>query len=280
MDIRMSIKSSILVLLLNPLLSYSNEIKPKVNFGMHIYDRFVVNGIPTIYNSIGYGFIYQDYLGNSYKNIESEYLKFKWLKIKNKKVKIKNTEYKLMYFTDYRTGYIRTYYRNAPYEEDIEPTYCGKFVQRPIYIFDENDICIGYSFTNYGMITIAENLLEPEFKEIRSFKENSKYLSDELKIKNANKYMKFYEYDHGSFIERYGMSDNLFFVEEFYPKELENIISKISRDILRFNYENNKEYYNNPKAIRKCDDVDLDREEREKKVNKYIKELDDKVDDD
>lgn len=279
MDIRMSIKSSILVILLNPLLSYSNEIKPKVNFGMHIYNRHIYVGQGTS-NFIQYGTIFEDYLGKSYKNIESEYLKYQGLKIKNKKLKLKNKKYKLMYSTFFASGYLSQYDRKAPYEEDIEPTYCGKFVERPIYVFDENDICIGYSFTNYGFITGEEDLSEPEFKEIRSFKENSKYLSDELKIKNANKYMKFYEYDHGSFIERYGMSDNLFFLEEFYPKELENIISKISRDILRFNYENNKEYYNNPKAIRKCDDVDLDREEREKKVNKYIKELDDKVDDD
>lgn len=128
-------------------------------------------------------------------------------------------------------------------------------MSRGIYILNNSDISIGYCFLEQQYIGNLEN--EPEIIKIKSLSVNSNYLKNDINLPNGTT-LKFYEKDHGDYIERYCILDQEdtenghtehIMMDSFYPKILDSKLKKRIVTVLNYNI--------NPKAEDNNDDSDI-----------------------
>lgn len=144
-------------------------------------------------------------------------------------------------------------------------SYYSEKKSKGVYIFDKNNICVGYCFIIRREIP-TELKNEPELVKIRSLNKNSKYLKEELEIPRDK--ITFHEKSNGNYIERYALGTDLydfsetFELDAFYPKELEKNMSKRIADVLNTNYKYQKERFN-----KNHDEETNDNSDEKKKIN-------------
>lgn len=158
---------------------------------------------------------------------------------------------------------------NNKYSFLIYNYYAGE-KSKCVYIFDKNNICVGYCFLE-GYKIKPEIKNEPELVKIRSLNKNSKYLKEELEIPKDK--ITFYEKSNGNYIERYALGTDLydfsetFELDAFYPKELEKNMSKRIADVLNTNYKYQKERLEKLRFNKNHDEETNDYTDEKKKVN-------------
>ncbi|MFN8674696.1 MAG: hypothetical protein U0457_21765 [Candidatus Sericytochromatia bacterium] len=158
---------------------------------------------------------FRNFIGYSRKEIMS-------LQQKNLLIQIKSYS-----FIKYKNYNIDIYYSYYGFNN------VGLFKDEGIYVFDKNDICIGYAAIMNG--ENIESLNNTNIiKNLKKLSENKNYLDN--KLLKPRKEINFYEYEHDSYIERFGLNDKLLFLDSFYPKEFEDFMSEKILEILNFNY--------------------------------------------
>lgn len=114
----------------------------------------------------------------------------------------------------------------------------GMYKDKGIYVFDNNDICIGYVSVIKGK-TLSHLQNNPKILKMKSLKKSTKYLKEDLLVPRTQ--IDFYEKDHGDYIERFGINKDFIFLDAFYPKDLDEYMSKKIVEVLNFNYISSKE---------------------------------------
>lgn len=229
MTIKMNTKSiTNLILLWLPLTlysftSYADTIKqPLINVNRTFWNRTGVPGdIPSsefvLFIKKGISHKYENLINKNKEQIREYNLKHANFKIKNKSIK---NRYDLSVFPLIKGS--KEY---------------GRYKDKGIYIFNKSDVCIGHLFLTKGNL-IDYVINQPEFVTVKGMTLNANYLGNKLVIPRNE--IKFYEKDHGDFIERYAMNDKYLYMQAFYPKELENFMQKRIIDVLNFNYTSAK----------------------------------------
>lgn len=114
----------------------------------------------------------------------------------------------------------------------------GMYKDKGIYVFDNNDICIGYVSVIKGK-TLSHLQNNPKILKMKALKKSTKYLKEDLLVPRTQ--IDFYEKDHGDYIERFGINKDFIFLDAFYPKDLDEYMSKKIVEVLNFNYISSKE---------------------------------------
>lgn len=124
-----------------------------------------------------------------------------------------------------------------------------------IYILDNLDICVGHCFIDSHYFEDQTN--KSEINQIRALPIDNNYLKGKI-LKNRS----FYTILHDNYIERYYLTKNSFYLDSFYPKELENKLSARVRKIENFNFiHNNINSIKDHKDANEDDDYDDDEKE-------------------
>lgn len=221
--------------------SYANNIEPFVNINNGV---ITPNGEPLKDDAI----MIRSLVNPDGSSKEPSVIIFRFKRFLGKtKQEIENLDTTKKDFFEKRYKSVKNKYNLLIYSDGYKTKAKG------IYIFDKNDICIGYCFLTQRYIP-KEVINEPELVKIKSLTKNAKYLNDELEKVVKNNVI-FYEKSNGNYIERYALGRSLnglvetFDLDAFYPKDLEKNMSKRIADVLNTNYKYDQELLKNPNKV-------------------------------
>ncbi len=204
-------------------ISYADTIKqPSIKIDSSFWNRTGIPGISSGDDGLekiekGIPFKFEIFLGKSKDEINN----------------VKRETYSLDGFKKKEINY-KNKYKILVYPRYYGVKIYGRYLDKGIYIFNNQNICIGYLFVTKEYTT-EQIYNEPEIINIKSMIQNSSYLLNKLKMPRNQ--ITFYEKENGDYIERYGLNNDYLYMQGFYPKELEKFMSKRIISVLNFNYE-------------------------------------------
>lgn len=198
--------------------SYSKNIEPYIKLDDDFFYSENVGSASISELSPDNSFKYHYRINESMSNIEKEPFLLESL------VFLK--QYSLIKYKGYK---IKTYFHYHG-SKDV-----GLFRDDGIYVFNKNNICIGYVSIIKGQKTgDLSNESTKSGHKISELQQDNTYLGNKL-LRPRNT-ITFYKKEHDNYIERFGLNEKYLFLDGFYPKELDSFMSKKILEILNFNY--------------------------------------------